>query len=58
LSPFERGSLYRLTSTGDPGLAGPWVLDKLGIPMQELGLSILKRKYRRESRGEKVEERK
>jgi hypothetical protein len=23
--------------TGDPGLAGPWVLDKLGIPTEELG---------------------
>jgi hypothetical protein len=23
--------------TGDPGLAGPWVLDKLGVPIEELG---------------------
>jgi hypothetical protein len=23
--------------TGDPGLAGPWVLHKLGVAMQELG---------------------
>jgi hypothetical protein len=23
--------------TGDPGLAGPWVLDRLGVPEQELG---------------------
>ena len=30
---------------GDPGLAGPWVLDKPGFPAQELGLSFLKRPY-------------
>jgi hypothetical protein len=28
--------------TGDPGLAGPWVLDKLGIPMQNSGYRFCK----------------
>jgi len=29
--------------TTDSGLAGPWVLDKLGVPRQKLGLSFLQR---------------
>jgi hypothetical protein len=34
-SPPLLTAVFRFT--GDPGLAGPWVLDKLGVPMQELG---------------------
>jgi hypothetical protein len=41
LSPFVQAHFK-----ADPGLADPWVLDKLGIPAQELGLSLLERKYR------------
>ena len=45
LGPIRAGLTSQAHFTGDPGLAGPWVLDKLGIPIQEPGLSFLERKY-------------